>query len=344
MPYEKEKQQDLSGCIRKRHNLLRRSRRQRVCAADETGEEEPKEVLMTSEAYNNFVRALENKSVETRRTYIESFKPFPDFVQLSPGTIISLEQKTLQHKIRDFLDALKVQGRSYSTINKAYWAIRTFLAANETLVNWDWIDLYKPKKDEKEPADRPYNHEELSSIMAACELRGTTALLCMASGGLRMGALPLIRIPDLTWIEQASLYGVHVYPGTDSHYYTFFTPQCSTFIDELKGGRDSGFLFVNKRDADLSVTEDAIISEIYDAAVKAGLRQVTNKHDRKEVQLAHGCRKFFRTQLDNAAVQEDMAERLMGHGKKLVKTYSIPQVFEWFVISQYQKAIQNLTV
>jgi hypothetical protein len=34
----------------------------------------------------------------------------------------------------------------------------------------------------------------------------------------------------------------------------------------------------------------------------------------------------------------------MGHGNRLVKTYAIPQIFQWLETSQYLKAIDNLTV
>jgi integrase len=299
---------------------------------------------MVSDAYNNFVRALENKSLATRQTYLDSFKSFLIFFNGSANGIVTTEPKSLQHKIRDFLDALKAQGRSYSTINKAYWAVRTFLAANEVIVNWDWIDIYKPKKEEKEPEDRPYSVDEISSILAEADIRAKTAVLMMVSGGFRKGALPLIRLEDLTWIENPGLYAVHVYPGTDSHYYGFVTPQCSQFIDTYKDNRTEGFLFVNKRDYESPVTEDALMIEIYEAMKKAALRKPTVRLERKEVQMMHGFRKFYRTQLDNSMVAEDMAERLMGHGNKLVKTYAIPQIFQWLETSQYAKAIDNLTI
>jgi site-specific recombinase XerD len=61
------------------------------------------------------------------------------------------------------------------------------------------------------------------------DLRMKVMILLMASSGMRIGALPSLRLRNLERID--SIYKVTVYEGTNSSYYTFCTPECSSFID-----------------------------------------------------------------------------------------------------------------
>lgn len=297
--------------------------------------------------YENFMRALDNKSLDTKQTYIKEFNRFKIYCQQEPHVLVQQQKVDLENRIRAFLDNLKQVGLSYSTINKAYWAVRTFFVANRVGIDWAWVDTFKPKREEKEQqVDRPYTQEEISNMMAATDdLRTILALLIMASGGPRKGALPGIRIDkDLLWLDQYDLYAICFYPlDKDHRYYSFISPQASQFLDEYKGNRKTGFLFINKRDSDLPITDDAIVKDVWQVAVKSGVRVLNTDKSRHEVQLDHGLRKFFRTQLEINGINEGHAERLMGHGKPLVKTYSMPSMHEWMQICRYDTAIQSLT-
>jgi hypothetical protein len=54
-------------------------------------------------------------------------------------------------------------------------------------------------------------------------------ILLMASSGLRVGAIPLLKLRHLEKID--SIYKITVYEGANEQYYTFCTPECASFID-----------------------------------------------------------------------------------------------------------------
>jgi len=51
----------------------------------------------------------------------------------------------------------------------------------------------------------------------------------MASSGIRIGALPGIRIRNLEKVN--NIYKITVYEGSSSQYFTFCTPECTSYID-----------------------------------------------------------------------------------------------------------------
>jgi hypothetical protein len=160
----------------------------------------------------------------------------------------------------------------------------------------------------------------------------------MASGGLRVGGLESIKIEDhLVWVDKYDLYACIVYPGSDAEYMTFFTPQCSQFIDELKGVRTDGYLFANKRDSEYGINRKRLYEAINKVLEKCNLTA-------DDLQPDHSFRKFFRSQLTNAGISKDNAKALMGRAEKLEKIYDMHHALEHLENTQYFKAIQNLTV
>lgn len=51
----------------------------------------------------------------------------------------------------------------------------------------------------------------------------------MASGGMRIGAIPLLKLRNIEKIN--SIYKITVYEGYNEEYFTFCTPECTTFLD-----------------------------------------------------------------------------------------------------------------
>ena len=68
-----------------------------------------------------------------------------------------------------------------------------------------------------------------------------------------------------------------------------------------------------------------------------------NPRKRKEIMMAHGFRKFFKTQLVKARVDPELRELLLGHSKrKLDHVYTRLTADE--VQQEYEKAIDLLTI
>lgn len=54
----------------------------------------------------------------------------------------------------------------------------------------------------------------------------------MASAGLRRGALPILKVQDLTLIPQYKLYKIRVYAKEEEEYFTYCTPERCRLIDQ----------------------------------------------------------------------------------------------------------------
>ena len=68
-----------------------------------------------------------------------------------------------------------------------------------------------------------------------------------------------------------------------------------------------------------------------------------NPRNRKEIMMAHGFRKFFKTQLVKARVDPELRELLLGHSKrKLEHVYT--RLTPDDVCKEYEKAIDLLTI
>ena len=70
-------------------------------------------------------------------------------------------------------------------------------------------------------------HFEITKILEKADLRGKVAILLMASAGLRVGALPSLKIRSLERIDKYQLYKITVYENADEEYFTFCTPECT---------------------------------------------------------------------------------------------------------------------
>lgn len=301
-------------------------------------------------AYQNFTDALDQQSPETKRTYLESFRLWLKFNNAKDADTLELhDPPSIQQKIKDFMQDLRENNTSYSTANKAFWAVRKFYAANQVMINWDWVELFKPKRGPSEQDDRPYTkHEVLISINKADhlkDLRSKAAIMIMATGGVRIGALPDIRVRDLEYLSNHNLYCLTIYPlDMEAKYRTFVTPDTSEVIRKLIGKKqDKDYLFTNKRESSISIKKAAIQADIWRILQKVGLREVTSMLDRKEVQLAHGFRKFATTTWQRVGLDVELRQLLDGQNPGVQKRYAKLTASELFEASRYGQAIEELT-
>lgn len=125
---------------------------------------------------------------------------------------------------------------------------------------------------------------------------------------------------------------------------TFLTPQTSALMAKIVRGKSPNMpVFYNIFVPELPATKSAHVTSIWRVVKRVGLWANVTVENKAEAQLDHGFRKAFRTALDAGKLREDVAERLTGHGKKLVKTYSLPDPEQWLQDSGYLNAIPYLT-
>lgn len=73
------------------------------------------------------------------------------------------------------------------------------------------------------------NHREIKKVLDFSDQRIKTPFLILASSGMRIGALRLLKVGDSEKI--ANVYRINVYSGDREDYITFTTPECAKESD-----------------------------------------------------------------------------------------------------------------
>jgi integrase len=232
-----------------------------------------------------------------------------------------------------------------------------------TTINKKKIRMFKGEFMKK-ARDRAYTHEEIKKILDVSDLRMKVVILLMASTGMRVGALPSLRLRNLEKIDSDhKLYKVTIYEGSNEEYYSFTTPECASFIDmyleyRSKNGekltKDSYLIrdqfdirdIEQVRNHSKGVATNTIKSLIGVALIKAGVNSIdhTSKYNRKEVARCHGFRKFFTTVWINSKLKlnPEIREMLLGHKIQLASCYYRPSQDD--LLQEYLKAVNDLTI
>lgn len=193
--------------------------------------------------------------------------------------------------------------------------------------------------------DRAYTHEEICKLLEIADERMRAVILILASTGIRIGAIPLIKLRNL--INNR----LTIYENFGEEYLTFVTPECKKSIDNYLDMRsrygekliEESYLIREQFDIrdqfqikkPKQVTREGIQWMIKDIAKRSGVRT-------KEVALAHGFRKFFTTQLIQSKVNPEIREMLLGHKIGLASAYYRPTEQEMY--EEYEKAVNHLTI
>ena len=305
------------------------------------------------EVYFNFINSI--KSDITRQNYQLHVNLYLKFCNLSKlSDLLTIQEP--QKQIINYIMSLRKRGLASNSISTMINAIYHFYDMNDVVLNKKKINMFKGESSRK-VTDRAYTHDEISKILNVSDLRMKAIVLLMGTAGLRIGAVPQLRLRNLEKIN--SIYKIVVYEGSKEEYYTFCTPECAASIDtyleyRMQNGeklQKDSFLIRDQFDiTDLeqirnnskSVAVGTLEVILGTALLKAGLRSVdhTSKFIRKEVPRAHGFRKFFTTHFVNSKVNPEIREMLLAHKIGLASCYYRPTQEEMY--NEYQKSVDNL--
>jgi integrase len=308
---------------------------------------------LAEQEYFNFISSI--NSPATKKTYSFRLQEFLTYCKLDFHKFLRNKNSSEQtNLITAYLAQKKV---SKPTKNLIFYAIKHACVMNDILLNWPKIHKFiKAERTGNESLgkDRGYTHEEISKIIEFSDQRLKTCFLILASTGMRIGALGLLRIADLERIED--LYKVVVYSSDKEQYITFTTPEASKEVDAYleyrkrrgeKIGRNS-FLIVKRMAKNIAMSEpfkgDSLRALLKDCIERSGIRQIEHihRHRRKEVALMHGFRKFTTKQLVDSKVTAEVREMLLGHDIGLIGRYYKPT--EKDLLQEYYKAVPALTI
>jgi integrase len=248
----------------------------------------------------------------------------------------------IEHKIIDFIVSLRDKGLGYSAISNYVKAIIAFYRINDFVLNTEKISKFIPEY-RKMKKDRAYRHQEIHRLLDFADERLRVVIYILASTGIRIGALPLLRLRNLEDNK------ITVYENSNEEYITFCTPECSSAIDayldmrKRYGEKLTADSFLIREQFDIrdppkkskAVKAETLARKIYDLSTRSGVRN-------KELPICHGFRKFFTTQLANTRINPEIREMMLGHKIGLTGVYYKPT--EEDMLSEYLKAVNNLTI
>ena len=277
------------------------------------------------------------KSEHTRRCYDYYLKKYGE------DKLSVTDPKKAEIQIINFIIEQKQEGKKFYAISNYVNCIISFYKINDILVNTKKITRFMPER-RRVKSDRSYSHEEIGMMLEIADERMRSVILLLASSGMRIGALPFIKLRNLKDNR------LTVYETFGEEYLTFTTHECKKAVNNYLNMRsrygetltDDSLLIREQFDIrdqfqinkPRQISRDAIQWMIKDIVKRCGIG--------KDVMLAHGFRKFFTTQLVNSKVNPEIREMLLGHKIGLASSYYKPTVEE--MLSEYEKAIENLTI
>lgn len=277
------------------------------------------------------------KSEHTRRCYDYYLKKYGE------DKLSITDPKIVENRIINFILDQKQQGKKFYAISNYVNCVISFYKINDVLVNTKKITRFMPER-RRAKTDRSYTHNEIGKMLEIADERMRSVILVLASSGMRIGALPLIRLRNLKDNRMT------VYETFGEEYLTFISPECKKAVENYLDMRsrygetltDNSLLIREQFDIrdqfqikkPKQISRDAIQWMIKDIVKRSGVG--------KDVMLAHGFRKFFTTQLINSKVNPEIREMLLGHKIGLASSYYKPTSDE--MMSEYEKAIDNLTI
>jgi integrase len=295
---------------------------------------------LASLAFRNFSQTC--RSPFTRSVYTMSLHKFMDYLRIPRNEydkLLEKDPKIIQMDICDFIASMR-NTHAPSSIATHVTALIKFYNMNDVLsLNWKKIRSFEPEK-EKVAEDRPYTRSEVKKLIDNASLRNRAIILLMASSGVRVGAIPILRIKDLEAIDKYRIYKVNVYPKSKkSAYFSFCSPECRRAIDDYlewrrrfserltpesplfrrdynpRGNKIRSVQFMTRESFQRAM--DVLLHNI-------GLRQQPLEgqgYKRGHVMANHGLRKFFETNAYKAGMDHMYLRRLMGQKSGLEDAY-----------------------
>ena len=174
--------------------------------------------------------------------YVKALEYFMKYLGLPNrdyDKLLNKDVKLIQMDICDFINYLKVD-HSPASVSAYLCAISKFYTMNDiTTLNWKKIKSFMGEY-EKVAEDRPYAHSEIQTLIAHTTPRNRAIILLMSSAGLRLGAIPLLRIKDIIPIEKYQIYKINVYAKSRKSSYFSFCVECegNRFVPRLQKEMD----------------------------------------------------------------------------------------------------------
>ena len=139
------------------------------------------------------------RSEETKKSYTVYLKKYLAFVG-SKDLFFENNPRSIERVIIDFIISLKNNGKSYFAIHNYLSSIISFYRINDIVLNTTKISKFIPERRIGRK-DRGYNHKEVYALLEISDERFRAIILLLASTGMRIGAIPYLRIRNLEKLD-----------------------------------------------------------------------------------------------------------------------------------------------
>ncbi len=293
--------------------------------------------------------------------YLHHFRRFLTYFNLNVETLQNLPIKDLEQLLINYIGKSKQEGKGHSYLSVAFCAIKHFCVMNDIRINKEKIGKFLGESQRKN-SDRAYTHQEIKKILDVADSRMKSVILLMASTGMRIGAIPDLKLKHLEELPDKQIYKITVYEKAKEQYYTFCSHECYSVIKSYleyrkKSGEmlnDESYLIREQFDIDdfeqirkksRGITLEGLKTNIQGLLRKAGIREVNHNFNyghRTPIPMSHGFRKFWMTQAVKSKMPAEQREMLLGHKIGLASAYYRPSEDE--MLDAYLVAIDNLTI
>lgn len=302
------------------------------------------------------------KSKSTKKAYSIHLSLFCRFCALTPDQLIKLESGKLKTMLLNYIINLKKIAKQNATkpklgslsVNSVKYyvtGIQSFLEFHEIVLPWKKIAKFYP--EDVTNSYRAYTKEEIAKLLSLADLRDRSIILLMAASGVRVGAIPSLRISSLLRLDEGVGF-LTVYPGTKHSYVTLVSSEFLATIEEYLNFRrrrgehivtesplirDKFNVFGKATNKARAISEGAINKQMRILLIKAGLPS-------DQLQPNHSLRKFFNSCLLNSDVSYTFKELMMGHSVNLDRFYydKNSQTSRKKILLEYLKAVDALTI
>jgi len=261
------------------------------------------------------------KTEATRKAYHYQLEQFLKWTKIKNfDSLLQADDKSIQILLEDYAMHLKKKV-SPNSVPIYFAPIELFFVMNDKMLNYKKIRKLFPGKVQK-GNQRGYTREEIQKILDNTRsLRNKAIVLLMASSGLRLGAIPDIKLKHMKKIE--SSYAIKIYEGDLEEDYVFTTPEASKCIEE--------YLDQRKKDGEYLDQESPLIRTSYQLGIQKSkacnldtLAHImgrvikcvdrVKKGNRYDIPKDHGFRKYMATIIKNTPnISVTMSEKLINH-------------------------------
>ena len=161
-----------------------------------------------SEVFFNFINSLGTQL--TRKSYRFCLEKFLSHYGIDLLLFLKLPQQDITNLVIKYLVDRKIS-RGYKKLVTS--SIKHACEINDIVLNWKKIKKFinsEKTGNETNGRDRGYTHEEIKKILDFVDQRIKTAILILASTGMRIGALYTLRVGDLQKVDD-DIYKIRVY-------------------------------------------------------------------------------------------------------------------------------------